>query len=270
MKITSLVENISRSDLKPVHGLSLLIEMDKHKILFDLGPDDTLFENCKARNIDIESIDIVIISHGHYDHGGALKKFLEINKKAIIYIQKSAFDKHYKNLISSKVDIGIDESLKNNNQIVLLDGDYKIDDNMILFTVKDRSKCYSMANDLLYDSQGKDKFIHEQNLIINKNNNESILIMGCGHCGVINIMERAVEISGDRRISLCVGGYHFLRLNPSDSNVSMLLDDVAENLQKYNTRFYTCHCTGEECYIYLSKKMKNISYLSCGESIENI
>lgn len=95
MKIISLVDNNTRSELKAKHGLSLYIETTKHNILFDLGSDKTLFENAQKRNIDLSKIDIVIISHGHVDHGGALKKFLEINSTASIYVQKEAFEPHY-------------------------------------------------------------------------------------------------------------------------------------------------------------------------------
>ena len=82
MKITALVENTAKEKLKAKHGLSLYIETKKHKILFDLGPDDTLFENARVCGIDLSKVDIVIISHGHMDHGGALSKFLAINKEA--------------------------------------------------------------------------------------------------------------------------------------------------------------------------------------------
>ncbi|WRK52351.1 MBL fold metallo-hydrolase [Coprobacillaceae bacterium CR2/5/TPMF4] len=88
MRITSLVENTTKSELKTKHGLSLYIETKSHKILFDLGSDSTLFENAMKRNIDISKVDTVIISHGHFDHGGALKKFLDINSVANIYVQK--------------------------------------------------------------------------------------------------------------------------------------------------------------------------------------
>ena len=59
MKIISLVENTIKSELKAKHGLSLYIETKKHKILFDLGPDKTLFENAVKRNIDISKVDTV-------------------------------------------------------------------------------------------------------------------------------------------------------------------------------------------------------------------
>ncbi len=76
MKIISLVENRTKSDCMAKHGLSLYIGNKGHiKFLFDLGPDNTLFDNAVRRNIDISKVDTVIVSHGHFDHGGALKSF---------------------------------------------------------------------------------------------------------------------------------------------------------------------------------------------------
>ena len=124
MKIISLVENTTKSELKAKHGLSLYIETKKHRILFDLGPDKTLFENAVKRNIDISKVDTVIISHGHIDHGGALKSFLEVNSSAKIYVQRTAFEPHYSKTLFIKIPVGIDAAIKGNKQIVLLDGDY--------------------------------------------------------------------------------------------------------------------------------------------------
>lgn len=67
MKIISLVENTTKSGLQTRHGLSLYIKTRTHTILFDLGPDNTLFENAKKRDIDLSKVDIVVISHGHID-----------------------------------------------------------------------------------------------------------------------------------------------------------------------------------------------------------
>lgn len=107
MRITSLVENISNTDLRAKHGLALYIETKQHKILFDLGPDHTLFDNAKRRNIDLSEIDTVIISHGHMDHGGALAQFLNVNSTAKIYIQRSAFYPHYNKVLFLKVPVGL-------------------------------------------------------------------------------------------------------------------------------------------------------------------
>ena len=264
MRITSLVENTTKSELKAKHGLSLYIETKVHKILFDLGPDNTLFENAVKKNIDISKVDTVIISHGHVDHGGALKKFLDINSMANIYIQKTAFEPHYSKTLFLKIPVGIDNTLKTNRQIILLDGDYKIDDELSLFTVNKTNKLYSPVNSVLYDKKGKDTFAHEQNLIIFEN--KTALIMGCGHTGVVNIMEKAKKYQPN----LCIGGFHLFNPITKKAVSKGLLNGIVSELQQcQDTEFYTCHCTGEKAYQYLSQQLTNIHYLSCGDIVES-
>lgn len=262
MKITALVENKSNCDLAPVHGLALYIETGNHKLLFDLGPDDTLLQNAKKRGIDLEQVDTVIISHGHYDHGGALAAFLEVNHSAKIFIQRRAFEKHFsKPLGFVKVPIGLDRKLMEHPQVVLLDGERRIDGELLLFTVAETAKCHSTANDTLYDEAGPDIFSHEQNLMIFGEKN--VLIMGCGHCGVVNILERAREYGP----SVCVGGYHLIVPVTKKSVPQEILEGIAGELKRYDMDFYTCHCTGEEAYQFLSERVPRMRYLSCGEEI---
>ena len=91
------------------------------------------------------------------------------------YVQKEAFEPHYSKTLLLKIPVGIDSKLKSNRQIILLDGDYKIDDELSLFTVSKTNKFYSPANKSLYDEKGKDTFRHEQNLIISEK--QAVLIM---------------------------------------------------------------------------------------------
>ncbi len=263
MKITSLVENTSTCELKAKHGLSLYIETKRHKILFDLGPDRTLFDNAKKRKIDLAEIDTVIISHGHFDHGGALGDFLKLNPKARVYVQRKAFAPHYTKTLFLKIPIGIDRALEAHPQVVLVDGDYQIDEELSLFTVDEAGKCHSPANDALYDGHGKDDFSHEQNLIITED--RSVLIMGCGHTGVVNIVNRAKRYQP----KVCVGGFHLYNPSTKRDVPLPLLDEIAEALKSCREiQFYTCHCTGKRAFQYLRKQMPNLFYLSCGESIE--
>lgn len=263
MIITALVENTTKSELKAKHGLSLYIKTKKHNILFDLGSDHTLFDNAEKRGIDLTKVDTVIISHGHFDHGGALGEFLDINSTAKIYIQRKAFEPHYSKTFFLKFPVGLDKSLESNPQIILIDGDYTIDEELTLFTVTDISKCYSPANNALYDKNGKDLFSHEQNLIISEN--QVALIMGCGHSGIVNIMDKA----GRYQPEFCVGGFHLFNPLTKMTAPSALLNEIAGELKGYaQTRFYTCHCTGVKAYQYLSKQLRNLHYLSCGDSIE--
>ena len=202
MKITALVENNTKNELRAKHGLSLYIETNKHNILFDLGSDKTLFENAKILNIDLSNVDIVIISHGHSDHGGALEQFLKVNSKAKIYVQEKAFEPHYSKTLFLKIPVGIDEKIKNHTQIVLVNGDYVIDDELRLITVQKNDKCYSSINDVLYNGEGIDNFSHEQNLMIFENS--VALITGCGHSGIVNIMDK----SNIYNPKVCIGGFH--------------------------------------------------------------
>ena len=135
MKAIMLVENQSVGECKAAHGLSLYIETPGHRLLFDLGPDHTLFENAGKMDINLEKVDTVIISHGHYDHGGALEEFLHMNSKARIYIQKKAFAPYYSIALGKARSIGLDPRLAADPRIILLEGDFKIDEELELFTV---------------------------------------------------------------------------------------------------------------------------------------
>ncbi len=263
VKIISLVENRSNSGCAVAHGLSLYIETPRHCILFDVGGDDTFIKNAERLGVNLSSVDIVIISHGHRDHGGALSLFLEINNTAKIYIQRQAFAPHFSHRPSGIGDIGLDVSLMESEQVALLDGDFIIDDELRLFKVTDNSECRSGANRTLYEGDFPDEFGHEQNLIIG--GDTPILVMGCGHNGVVNIMNRAIEFSP----RVCVGGFHLTNPSAHRDEPLELIDQIIERLQNFPcVEFYTCHCTGWNVYEYMRSRMKNIHYLSCGETIE--
>lgn len=261
MKIISLVENRTEQGMQTAHGLSLYVETEKHKLLFDVGPDHTIFENAEKKGIDLGLVDLVVISHGHWDHGGALGEFLEKNHKAQVLIQKKAFEKHYSKALTSLKFIGLDPHLADHPQVALLEGDYQIDEELELFCVADRSRFHSRANDVLYGEQGQDDFLHEQNLMIFGKKN--VLLMGCGHTGVVNIMERARGYKPD----VCIGGFHLCIPSTGETVSAQVLDGIAGELLNYGARYYTCHCTGEKAFGYLKEKME-IHYLSCGEELE--
>ena len=97
MKITALAENVSTTeDLGSEHGLSLFIETEAHKLLFDTGQGSLFAENAVKLGVDLKQVERCVISHGHYDHTGGLYPFLSINSKAKVYIKKEAFISKYK------------------------------------------------------------------------------------------------------------------------------------------------------------------------------
>ncbi len=262
MKIIALVENTTDCGMKTAHGLSLYIETEMHRLLFDLGPDNTIFENAEKLHVDLKAVDTVILSHGHNDHGGALAGFLNYNPTAKVYVQRSAFEPHFSRLPSVTTDIGLDRSLADDPRVILLDGDTVLDSELQLFTVPFSEAHRSNANDVIYDEHGLDHFKHEQHLIISGSRNA--LIMGCGHTGIINILEKAEAY----KPGICVGGFHLFIPSTGQVAPEEHLREVADELKKHSeTDFYTCHCTGTEAYEYLSSRVSNLHYLHCGDCV---
>ena len=256
MKITTLVENTSvNENILSEHGLSLYIETADTKLLFDMGQSDLFCKNAEILGIDLSKVDVAVLSHGHYDHGGGLSKFLQINNKAKVYVNRNAFGSYY----NSEKYIGLDISLKENNRIILVDDEYKISENLTLYSCNDRNKEFDLGSFGLSKMIGgvkePDDFLHEQYLLITENS-KRVLISGCSHKGVLDITR---WFSPD----VLVGGFHFSKM-PLDET----LKSYAEYLNSFDTHFYTCHCTGTEQFEFMKKYMKNISYLSAGMNVE--
>lgn len=261
MRITVLVENQPVEGIQAAHGLSLYVELPGRRLLFDVGPDETLFANAEALGVDLAAVDTVIISHGHYDHGGALEAFLAINHQAKVYIQRQAFQLHESRTLPPYRNIGLNPALMAHPQVILLDGDHIIDDTLSLFTVPDASLCPSTANSNLYENGAPDRFLHEQNLLIR--GDTPVLLMGCSHTGVVNILRAAPTVP-----KVCIGGLHLYSPARNQTVASSLMDDIAAHLAAYpELRIYTGHCTGTEACEYLSRKLPHLRYLHGGESL---
>ncbi|MGE5629322.1 MAG: MBL fold metallo-hydrolase [Solirubrobacterales bacterium] len=271
MKIITLLENRTISkEYDTRHGLSLYIETFNHKILFDMGPDATFAKNAVKLGVDLKEVDIAVISHGHYDHGGGLETFLKLNSKASIYIGKGAFNKHYKKILRYfNYNIGLNNKLVYNNRITFVDEFLKIDEELILFGDIQGNLLYPPGNKTLYKKYAvgvkRDDFQHEINLLIRENTKHT-LFCGCAHKGIINIISKAKLIAADN-IDFVLGGFHLMRINQNDSKG--FLDELSKYLKSSNAlKFYTCHCTGENAYNYLKNDMENLYEIKTGEIIE--
>ena len=263
MNITALVENTSDGSVKATHGLSFFIETEKHKLLFDLGPDGTIFENAKKLGIDLTEADTVVISHGHYDHGGPLKEFLKLNKTAKVYVQRSAFEPHFSKVLLLKVKIGLDKSVTENPNVILLDGDFRIDDELSLFVSKVKDTFRSEANASLLSENGPDDFRHEQNLFIREK--KDVLFTGCAHSGVISILKSVP----DSRPAFCIGGFHVYNPAAKKTVSEKQLNELSSSLDDFSdVSFYTCHCTGKKAFEFLSARHPNVKYIHGGDRLE--
>lgn len=256
MKITVLTENTCKKEnLGCEHGLSLYIEAGGKKMLFDMGQSELFAENAEKTGIDLSDVDFAVVSHGHYDHGGGLEKFLEINKKAPVYVNRNAFGAHYN--VTEKY-IGLDLSLQNSDRLVFSDDFCKICHGFTLYSCNQNKKAYDLGSFGLTEKTDNgfvpDRFLHEQYLLIEEKG-KKVLISGCSHKGILNIAE---WFDAD----VIVGGFHFSKL-PLDET----LKSYAEILDGTGIRLYTCHCTGTEQYEFMKKYMSGLDYISVGDTV---
>jgi len=209
VKLTVVYDNNQmQNNLQTDWGFSCLIETGDTKILFDTGDNGKiLLDNMEILGIDPKSIDIVFLSHFHHDHTGGLKDFLKINSSVKVYYPQS-FPQEIVNVIKNSGA----ESIPVSNFIEIIPDVYS-----------------------LGEIDGK---IPEQSLAVRKPN-ELIVITGCAHPGIINILQKAKDEFPDELIYLALGGFHLHRLNENE---------ISEVIQKiFDMEILTVaptHCTG--------------------------
>lgn len=271
MKITVLVENTPGiMGLEYEHGLSLYIETQKHKILFDTGQTPIFISNAKRLGIDLREVDTAFISHGHYDHGGGLAEFLKVNDKAKVYIRRSAFDNYYSTSKGKLRYIGLEQALKSSGRVILTDGNIEIDDELFLFTNVKVKKYPSYANKSLQVFKNgeylQDNFIHEQDLVITEHNYH-YLISGCSHCGPINIIDEFINIFSNEP-DVYIGGLHLAKKSPFSEGNLTLINELAKAMSELSTKYYTLHCTGLPAFKELKKTLgDSLDYLATGDKL---
>ena len=253
MKIITLLENgACDATLGSAHGLSLYIETPKHRILFDMGPDEQFLSNAEKLGVDLREVDLAILSHGHYDHGGGLEAFCKRNPTAKIYLRKGAFGEY----VALEEDeslryIGLDPALqKYADRLVFTDESLRLDEELLLFSdVPDTYGALS-ASGKLKERQGEnllqDRFLHEQDLLITAEG-KTVLVSGCSHRGIVNILRSARALASGE-IDDMIGGVHLFQLEEGDPAADKLIEMIGTALLAGETVYYTGHCTGDYAY----------------------
>lgn len=268
MRISVLLENKGISeDFDYKHGLSFYIESGEYKILSDLGDNDFFLLNAEKLGVDISEVEYVVISHGHGDHGGGLDEFIKSNSVGKAYVRENAFNELFSKQGDDFRSVGLNETLYDHDQVVLVPDYYEINEDLILFSKVDSKEFFPSSNDNLYmDKNGnrvKDDFSHEQYLII-KENGKNVLVSGCAHKGILNILRSAEKIIGEK-IHACVSGFHLFNPGSGVSEDEDFIKNLGKELLDTNTKFYTCHCTGDEAYNILKDVLgENIEYIKTG------
>jgi len=259
MKIIALMENTAVSpEFACEHGLSLYIEACGKKILFDMGQSGAFADNAKQLGVELAGIDIAILSHGHYDHGGGALRFFEENDRAKLYVSDLAFAQHYN---GTEKYIGLDPAIETSGRLVRTGNEdvplaqgltiRKLDPAAREYPAFGQGLCVRCAEGFV-----PDEFLHEQYLEIFEGD-QRVLISGCSHRGILNIVKAFAP-------DVLVGGLHFMKLDPEGETLLRM----GEALKETRTTYYTGHCTGQEQYERLKRMMGDqLVYLAAGETI---
>lgn len=265
MKIIALVDNRSQSEnLDTEHGLSLYIETDDNqKTLYDIGQSDLFLHNAETLGVDLNAIDRVVISHGHYDHIGGLVSFLKVNKRAKVYMNAKLFDYEYFSVKRGVKNMNgfPPELLEYRDRFVMLNKNVQFDK---IWFITDIAHTYALpkGNAILYRQKDGieelDQFEHELILVVDTAQGLCVFT-GCAHNGVLNIAATVQSIIPDKQIHCLYGGFHlidgkdFVETETTDELTSIANELI--NLLP-TAHFYTGHCTGEKAIKVLSQKME--------------
>ena len=284
MRTTVLVEDVStKNGLGAEHGLSFYVERRNERWLFDLGASDLFARNARLLNRSIEDVDAIFLSHGHRDHTGGLRAFFQLNSRAVVYATPKTFRPYYslrKNGCYENIGTPrFDNDPLLSKRIVLNNGCLKISQQAFLFSDLKTNYFLSEANDALFvdanysDAQDRpispfyvrDPFEHEQSLVVTSENGQIVLFVGCSHRGIVNIVNRCVEIMG-REPDFAIGGFHLMIPSRGETVSSDTLDDIANSLKNWKTQYIMGHCVGRDAFERVRVALGDqISYFETGD-----
>ncbi len=265
MKWTVLVDNRTNNpSLETEHGLSILLETEKHSILLDTGASDVFIRNAERLGKDLSTVDYVFVSHGHSDHAGGLKHFMQINKKAKVIVSPDAISGRFFSKRGNLHSITTEWPEIGDDRLILIDQTREIAKGLHLIAHIPQIHPMPKGNLNLYvqDAHGEyihDDFRHEQALYI-----EGLLFTGCAHSGLENILDACPW-----PVHTVVGGFHLLDGQETEEEINAL----GQRLKALypHTQFYTSHCTGDAVFVFLQGVMGNkIHPFSCGTTIYNM
>jgi len=259
ISITIVCENtVGKTGLLGEHGLAFFIQHKKHTLLFDTGAGYALIHNSKRLNIDLSSINYLILSHGHYDHTGGMKKLFKIVRIQKVFAHPDAFRKRYVKDADGKIrEIGYrGPSLKILNditQFVPTKISTKITDNIFVSGTIPRTTPFENPEPHFYlDPQCTqlDTFPDDQCLLI-EGKKYGIVLLGCTHAGIINTLTylRNNLIKSDKEL-IVIGGLHLH--SATEEHLQMTTNFLLS--LNINT-LYACHCSGFNSLIYFNKHL---------------
>ena len=256
VQITVLIEDSNSSakpHLKAKHGLAYFIKAkiddSEVTVMMDTGPTpEALLHNVDAMNINLQNVDIIALSHGHYDHtGGLIEALKQIKKRVPIIAHPTVFSPKLKimphlKFIGAPFNASEVESV---GGIALLAADpVKIADGITTTGEVPRRTAFEKVRDFWTVQNGRfleDKMLDDQSLIIDVENKGLVVVSGCAHAGIINTIKYAQKITENNKVYAVLGGFH---LGNAENEI---IQATVDELEKLDPKFVgPCHCTGKK------------------------
>lgn len=253
MKITILNDNIASGICDAAHGLSWILESDR-KILFDAGPSEIAFQNASKIGIDVQQASLTVLSHGHWDHGNGLQ-YLNGGK---LLAHPQIYRKRYKK--SNQKSIGIDltkSEIESKFDVCYSTSPEKISSNLWFLGEIPRKNKWDQGITDFITSDGTRDTVPDDTGLAAITSKGLIIISGCAHSGITNIVTKATKLFPDHPVFAIMGGFH---LKPDDKRIS----EIIKFFKKFKVQqLYPSHCTAPEVICQLNNEF-DVKFVKSG------
>jgi len=248
-EIKVLIENNSGKICNGEKGLSFYIEVEKKKILFDTGASSLFLENASKLHIGLEDTDYIVLSHGHWDHGNGL----EYIKNMKLVCHPNCFIKRYRKKDNSYIGLPINlEEAKEKFELLLTEKPYEISKNIIFLGQIPRENDFESIKTDFRLENGEDDYVFDDSALVIKSEKGLIIIPGCSHAGICNIIEYSKKITGIEKIYTLIGGLHLKDIDTTTKRTIEYLKNQSID------KLYPVHCTSDTVFNAFCEELNGI------------